>query len=99
MWLDGSPASAPVFLPASHDRWTAQAVGESWAGTTSGACNAYAYSFSNVVFASAATGKWSPFGRVQPFQDPNYRLVRRSASSFVARSVAAPARVSAATTP
>lgn len=99
VWLDGSPASAPVFLPSSHDRWTAQAVGESWAGKTSGACNAYAYSFSSVAFASAGSSKWSPFGRVQQFQDSNYRLVRRSASSFLARSVAAPARASAATAP
>ena len=98
-WLDGSPASAPVFLPSSHDRWTAQAVGESWAGTTSGACNAYAYAFSDVMFASTHSGRWSPFGRVQRFQDANYRLLRRSASSFLARSVAAPARAAAATTP
>jgi hypothetical protein len=100
VWLDGSPASAPVFLPASHERWTAQAVGESWAGTTSGTCNAYAYSFADVRFASPhARNVWSPFLSFQRFQDPNYQLVQRSASSFVARSVTPPARVSAATTP
>jgi len=98
-WLDGSPASAPVFLPASHDKWTAQAVGESWAGTTSGTCNAYAYSFGHVAFASARGNVWSPFSSFQRYQDPNYRLVRRSATSFLARSVAAPARESAGTTP
>jgi hypothetical protein len=87
VWLDGSPASARVLLPGSHGRWSAQAVGESWAGATSGACNAYAYSFSNVQFAGARSGVWSPFTRVQSFQDMNYRLVRGSASSFVARSV------------
>jgi hypothetical protein len=100
VWLDGSPASAPVFLPSSHDRWTAQAVGESWAGTTSGACNAYAYAFANVAFARAGGTVWSPFLRFQPYQDPNYRLVRRSASSFLARSVAAgPVLTSVAVTP
>ena len=93
VWLDGAAASAPVFLPASHARWTAQAVGESWAGMTSGLCNAYAYGFTNVAFASARNGVWSPFHRVQPFQSANYLLVRRSASSFLARSVLAPARV------
>ena len=93
VWLDGSPASAPVLLPGSHGRWAPQAVGESWAGATSGTCNAYAYSFSNVRFASVGSRAWSPFVRVQPFQDPNYRLVRSSASSFVARS--APARAAA----
>jgi hypothetical protein len=88
VWLDGKPASAPVFLPASHARWTAQAVGESWAGATSGACNTYGYAFHKVAFASARTGAWSPFRRIQPFQDVNYRLVRQSAWSFVAQSVA-----------
>jgi hypothetical protein len=86
VWLDGSPASGPVLLPGSHARWTAQAVGESWAGRTSGACNAYAYSFSNVRFARAQSGVWSPFLRFQQFQDAKYRLARRSASSFVAHS-------------
>lgn len=93
VWLDGAAASAPVFLPASHARWTAQAVGESWAGMTSGLCNAYAYGFTNVAFASARDGVWSAFHRVQLFQSANYLLVRRSASSFLARSVLAPARV------
>ena len=100
VWLDGSPASAPVFLPASHDRWTAQAVGESCAGTTSGACNAYSYSFAKVRFASPThRNVWSPFLTFQRFQDPNYRLVQRSASSFVARSVSAPMLTSVATNP
>ena len=90
VWLDGSPASTPVFLPSSHNRWTAQAVGESWAGKTGGACNTYAYAFGNVSFASARGGAWTPFRRVDSFQDANYRLVRHSASSFLAHSVAAP---------
>jgi hypothetical protein len=90
VWLDGSPASAPVFLPSSHDRWTAQAVGESWAGSTGGACNTYAYAFGNVSFARARNGAWSPFRQVDSFEDANYRLVRRSASSFLAHSVVAP---------
>jgi len=88
VWIDGSPASAPVFLPSSHARWTAQAVGESWAGKTTGLCNTYAYAFSKVAFASARDGVWSPFRRFQPFQNVNYLLVRRTASSFLARSIA-----------
>jgi hypothetical protein len=95
VWMDGKPASAPVYLPASHGRWTAQAVGESWAGTTSGPCNAYAYGFSNVTFASARDGVWNAFRRFQPFQSANYLLVRRSATSFLARSVLDPTRVAA----
>ena len=95
VWLDGKAASAPIFLPASHARWTAQAVGESWAGETSGLCNAYAYGFSNVSFASARDGAWGAFRRFHPFQSANYLLVRHSASSFLARSVLAPSRAAA----
>ena len=95
VWLDGAPASARVYLPASHARWTAQAVGESWAGETSGLCNAYAYGFSNVRFASARDGVWDTFRRFEPFQSANYLLVRRSASSFLARSVLTPSRAAA----
>lgn len=100
VWLDGAPASAAIFLPASHDRWTAQAVGESWAGRSSGTCNAYGYAFSNVRAASAVQGLvWSPFRGIQRFQDANYVLVRRSASSFLAQSIVVPARVATAATP
>jgi hypothetical protein len=95
--LAGSPVSAPVFLPGSHARWTAQVVGESAGGGTSGACNQYAFAFGNVSLASAASSTWNPIGRIQLFQDPFYRFVRSSASSFVAQSVATPARVPVST--
>lgn len=97
VWLDGSPASAPIFLPSSHGKWTAQAVGESWAGKTSGSCNVYGYAFSNVRSTSGSTATWSPFRDIQRFQDRNYRLVRRSASSFLAASVTTAPRIPAAT--
>ena len=90
--VDGSPVGAPVFLAASHGRWTAQVVGESAGGSTSGACNLYAYSFGKVSVASARSGAWGPVGPFQLFQDPSYRLVRSSPTSFVARSVKTPAR-------
>ena len=99
VWLDGSPASAPVFLPGSHAKWTADAVGESWAGPTSGTCNAYAYAFHAVAVASPGASTWSPFLPLQRFQDRNYQLVRRSASSFLARSAVTPARAAATTHP
>ena len=83
VWLDGAPASAPVLLPASHARWTAYAVGESWAGMTSGACNAYAYAFSKVAVSSVPGRDWSPFRSFRLFQGPGYRLRLLSASAFV----------------
>jgi len=88
--VDGSPVAEPVFLLESHARWKAQVVGESAGGDTSGACNLYAYSFRNVSVAHG--GAWGPVGASQLFQDPFYRLVRNSPTSFNARSVAAPAR-------
>ena len=85
VWLDGAPATAPVFLPASHARWTAQAVGESWAGTTSGACNAYAYTFTDVAVAGVPDRKWTPFRTVRRFlEGAGYRLRLLSATAFVA---------------
>jgi len=95
--LDGLPVSAPVFLAGSHASWSAQVVGESAGGETSGACNLYAYGFGDVSLASALSGAWGPVGPFQLFQDPFYRLVRSSATSFVARSVATPARLPVST--
>ena len=95
--LDGSRVTAPVFLPGSHASWKAQVVGESAGGGTSGSCNLYSYAFGNVSLASALSGAWGPVGSFQLFEDPFYRLVRNSASSFVARSVDAPARVTVST--
>ena len=90
VWLDGSPASPPIFLASSHARWTAQAVGESWAGMRSGPCNSYAYAFAKVAAVSVRDSVWRPFGDVDSYQDANYTLVRQSPSSFLARSVAGP---------
>jgi hypothetical protein len=83
-WLDGSPVSAPAFLPASHARWTAQAVGESWAGTTSGACNGYAYAFSGVAVARAPGRDRNPPGGFRRIlQGRGYLLQLLGAASFV----------------
>lgn len=75
IWVDGRPVTPPLHLAGSHRRWTAQVLGESWAGTATGACNAYAYSFTNVSLKSGTTA-----------EDPNYAVVRSSHSSFVAGS-------------
>jgi hypothetical protein len=97
VWLDGSPVSTAMFLPASHARWTAQMVGESAGGDASGVCNQYAFAFGNVSLAGTQVGSWGPVSQFELFQDPSYRLVRNSASSFVARSVATPTRVPVST--
>jgi hypothetical protein len=84
VWVDGAPVGGPISLPGSHGRWSAQALGESWAGTASGACNKYAYAFGNV---SLLGGPRQPAGvSVTAVQDPSYAIVRLSQTSFVATS-------------
>lgn len=88
--VDGAPAGPAIYMPGSDRRWSAQAAGESWAGSSSGACNDYGYSFDSFAVQSARTGRWAPAASVDLFQDPGYVVVRSSSSSFVASS--APAR-------
>jgi hypothetical protein len=87
VWLDGTPASAPVFMPGSHRRWTAQFLGESWSGATTGSCNLFTYAFDHVSVAGAGRREWGPARRVDVFEDEYYRLVRVSPSSVLAQSI------------
>lgn len=84
VWVDGKPVTGPLHLRGSHDRWTVQVLGESWAGNVSGICNSYAYAFSGVSLLTSASG------RVLAVADPNYVVLRRSGASFVAASVGTP---------
>ena len=83
VWADGKPQTPPLHLPGSHDRWTAQVLGESWAGATSGACNGYTYAFSHVSILRARGRSLSGLTGV-PLGDPNYVVAQRRQSSFVA---------------
>jgi hypothetical protein len=80
VWVDGKPATAPLHLRGSHGRWSAQVLGESWAGTASGTCNTYRYAFDGVSLLAAG-------GRMPAVHDRNYAVVRRSRTSFVATSL------------
>jgi hypothetical protein len=85
VWVDGEPATAPIHLRRSHNRWTTQVTGESWTGQTSGPCNRYAYAFTHVSLRGS-DGR-PAVGLVGSAQDdPNYTLVHRTRSSFVATS-------------
>src|SRR5437763_186375 len=68
VWVDGKPATAPLHLRGSHGRWSAQVLGESWAGNASGTCNTYRYSFDGVSLLAEG-------GRVPAFHDPNYAVL------------------------
>jgi len=88
VWVDGQPVTAPIHLRGSHNRWRAQVLGESWAGTTSGACNAYAYSFSKVSLFDARYRDLAGLdGRA--LTDPEYTVLRYSRASFLASSITA----------
>jgi len=86
-WVDGRPVSPPIHLPRSHGTWRPQAVAESWNGNT-GACNRFAYSFSNVRLAHRSGGAWQPLQSRSLYQDSGYRVVQTSRvpSTFVAAS-------------
>lgn len=98
VWVDGRPAGPPLQLPGSHHHWTAQVLGESWTGTTSGQCNAYDYAFSNVRLTGLA-GPTGIAGRL--IVDPSYAITNRTESGFVAAStgIASVREAQAATPP
>jgi len=84
VWVDGVPASEPVYLPGSHGTWTPIATAESWnAGKR--ACNRFSYRFKRVMVARAAGGGWRALSPGHVFEDPGYR-VRMEPSGFLARA-------------
>jgi hypothetical protein len=89
VFVDGAPASAPVQLPGSHGNWKAQAMGESWSGNSSGACNQFSFAFNRVSLLDVSRPLWNPPRLFHLFQDAGYRFVKFAPASFVAASRAA----------
>jgi hypothetical protein len=81
--VDGKAVSAPIDLPASHGAWSPTATTESWGGGTF-VCNRFWFRFAGLSVASARPQQWSPLGSASSFSDHGYRVVRRTASSFLA---------------
>jgi hypothetical protein len=84
VWVDGSPASAPIRLPESHGRWAPIATAESWDGGTGGGCNSFLYRFNGVTLAHAPGGEWRPLSGGYAITSPTTRLARDSGQSFIA---------------
>jgi hypothetical protein len=82
VWLDGSPVSAPIHLPASHDRWAPVATTESWNGGVT-SCNSFAYRFTNIRAMLDQT-PWRPLKDAYAIETPGYRVTRRPTASLVA---------------
>ena len=57
------------------------ALGESWDGGRP-ACNRFRYRFQNVSVAAAPGGSWRAIKDTTVLQDPGYKVVQRTSSSF-----------------
>jgi hypothetical protein len=86
VWVNGSPVTAPINLPGSHDRWSPIATAESWDGGSGAVCNAFLYRFQRVAIAHAPGGGWAPLAHGTPIGSGS-ALVKRSggsSASFIA---------------
>jgi hypothetical protein len=84
VWLNGSPASPPIYLAGSHDRWAPIATAESWDGGSGGACNGFLYRFDRVSIARAPGGGWHPLSGADEISSTSTRVRRGSPASFMA---------------
>jgi hypothetical protein len=92
VWVDGKPASRPIWLPGSHGMLTPMAMAESWDGDRA-ACNRYEYRFSGVRLAVRPGGSWERLRRraSDVLQDTGSRVVS-ARNGFVAVTAPAPSR-------
>lgn len=81
VWVDGEARTPAIELPGSSGRWRPIATAETWDGGRR-VCNRFDFSFGRVRVAASPGGSWRPFVGGQRFEDPGYRLVTRSGSSF-----------------
>jgi hypothetical protein len=85
VWLNHRPASPPIHLPRSHDRWTPIATAESWDGGTGGACTTFLYRFRRVQIAYAPGGRWRWLTGGYPIRSSQTRVRRtRGSAAFLA---------------
>lgn len=83
VWVDGLAVTAPIPLPASHDRFRPMASAESLdLGTAS--CNTFLYRFNDVTIARAPGGSWRPLTGGYPIADAATRLKGSDRGAFIA---------------
>lgn len=83
VWVNGSPASPPIHLPASHARWRPIATAESWDGGTS-LCNDFLYQFEAVSIARTPGGHWSKLLSPGRIENVNTQLAAQTHGGFYA---------------
>ena len=86
VWLNGNPASQPIYLPGSHGRWAPMATAESWDGGTAGSCNGFLYRFHRVSIARVPGGGWHELAGGYQISSSSTRLARsgHKGGSFLA---------------
>ena len=89
VWLDGAPATDPVLLENSTNRWRPIATAETWNGGQQ-VCNRFAFRFDGVGVAAATGGSWRPFTPGYLFQDRGFS-VRQLTPATGARTLSADA--------
>ena len=73
VWVDGSPATAPIRLRGSSGRWAPIATAESWNGGDA-VCNAFSFRFEQVSVSHGRGGSWFEFKPGYHFLDGNYKV-------------------------
>ena len=73
VWLDGKPATDPIYLPGSHKRWEPIVTAESY-NNQQPVCNRFGYRFEKVNVATAQGGAWKPFAPGYDFVDSGYTV-------------------------
>ena len=86
VWLDGKPATDPVLLENSTNRWRPIATAESWNGGRA-VCNSFAFRFDGVGVTAANGGSWRPFAPGFKFQDRGFGVKRLSAAPGTQRTL------------
>jgi hypothetical protein len=86
IWVNGTPASQPIYLPGSHGRWSPIATAESWDGGSAGSCNGFLYRFHRVSIARVPGGGWQQLAGGYPINSSSTRLARstKTGGSFLA---------------
>ena len=86
VWVDGRPRTGPLHLAGSSGRWRPIATAEAWDGGRR-VCNRFDFAFRRVQVAGSPGGAWQAFVARERFEDPGYRLLAETGSSFRATAV------------
>jgi hypothetical protein len=96
--VDDKPVSPVITLPQRHDKFSPQALGETWNGGTT-ACNVWGSGFGDVEVAARQGGGWTLGKAGYRWNNAQQQSVKSSSGSFTARSTASAAAAADAEPP